>query len=465
MFQKYIHFNPDIEEAVIGICLLEKEAFGRTFGLLQPDNFYSEANKIIYGALKEMYHYSVPIDLFTVGDYLFNRKNIKVEDPYVTPYYLMKTTNAVCSSVHLEYHCHVIKRLWMEREIINITHGSLKLEGEVSEKIIRLNKAIQDINQNTQVKEWVDMSEVMYNIIMHQEEMERTGGKGLTTGLKTLDENNGGFFPGQMIVIGARPSVGKSAFMGQMALAMAKKGKVVGIISLEMNNTEVGARLSSIETEINYKTIYRNLYQDESQKKKWYERMQDYINYPIYISDATRVNAIDIKAKAQKLKHQHGLDCLMIDYMQLVAGDNSQRGRTRENEVSDISRNMKLMAKELNVPLVVLCQLNRMVSHRTGASRYPILSDLRESGGIEQDADAVMFLHRDYLLGEQYITDEHGNSTIDKADLIVRKWRSEESNIHIPLYFDGPKMQFREVNQIEHWKPVEVDYSGDNPFQ
>lgn len=464
MFKEWFHYNKIMEEAVIGICLLEKDAFGRTFGLVEAENFYVSANQTIYSVLKEMYQYSLPIDLGTVADYVYNRWNVEHLEKYDSWYYLAQTTNSVVSSHHVEYHCHCIKRMWMERELINLTHGKVKLEGEVGDQITQLNKAIQNIYQGQQKKEWVDMSELMYDIIMHQDEISKTGGKGLPTGIRSLDEENGGFFPGQMIVIGARPSVGKSAFMGQMALSMARKGKKVGIISLEMNNTEIGARLSSIETEMNFKTIYRNLYRDEDQKKAWYEKMQDYINLPIFISDATRVNSIDIKAKAQKLKHQHGLDCLMIDYMQLVAGDNEQRGRTRENEVSAISRNIKLMAKELQVPVIVLCQLNRMITHRTGQNRYPMLSDLRESGGIEQDADIVMFLHRDYLLGEQYMTDENGGSTEFKADLIVRKWRNEASNIHVQLEFDAPKMLFKEAKQFDKWKPENVDYTADNPF-
>ncbi len=467
MFQKYIHYNLDIEEAVIGICLLEKEAFGRTFGLIDVENFYLEGNKIVYETMKEMYNNSVPIDLYTVADYLFNRKNTPEINMYATPYFLMKATNAVCSSANVEYHCMVIKQLWMERELIKLTHGGVKLDGDLSAKVATISRALQNINQSNHVSEWMDMTEVMFNIVKHQEHMEKTGGKGVPTGIRALDAENGGFFPGQMVVIGARPSVGKSAFMGQMALAMAKANYTVGIISLEMNNTEVGARLSSIETDINYRTIYRNLYRDEDQKRQWYERMQDYLNLPIFISDATRVNSVDIKAKAQKLKHQHGLGCLMIDYMQLISGDNSQRGRTRENEVSEISRNIKLMAKELEVPVIVLCQLNRMITHRTGANRYPMLSDLRESGGIEQDADVVGFIHRDFLLGEAYAVDENGNSTEDKADFIIRKWRSEASNIHIPLFFDAPKMQFKELDRygkVDHWKPETEHFQDTNPF-
>lgn len=464
MYEKYIHYNHEIESAVIGACLLEKTAFGRIFGIVEAQHFYSEANRIVFETITEMYKWNTPIDLLTVAHQLFNKQRISLLDGAVTPYYLTKTTMHVCSAANLEAHSYILKCLWMEREIIKLTHGGISIEGDLMDKLNHLNKSLQKIYQGNQNKEWVDMSELMYDLIMHQEEITKTGGKGITTGISVLDTENGGFFPGQMIVVGARPSVGKSAFLGQMALAIAKTGKTVGIISLEMNNTEIGARLSSIETEINFKTIYRNLYRDEEQKRVWYEKMQEYINLPIFISDATRVNAIEIKAKATKLKHQHGLGCLMIDYMQLVAGDNDNRGRTRENEVSAISRNIKLMAKELNVPIVVCCQLNRMVSHRSGTNRYPMLSDLRESGGIEQDADVVMFLHRDFLLGEQFAVDEQGNSTENKADLIIRKWRNGGSNLHIPLDFDGPKMLFKEQNKFDVWKPDTEHLQTDNPF-
>jgi replicative DNA helicase len=155
----------------------------------------------------------------------------------------------------------------------------------------------------------------------------------------------------------------------------------------------------------------------------------------------------------------------MIDYLQLINSESDSKNRTRENEVSQISRTCKLIAKELNIPVVVLCQLNRAITSRTGVNRYPQLSDLRESGSIEQDADVVMFIHRDWMLGEQYSKDENGNSTEFSADLIVRKWRNGASNLHIPLEFSPKRMQFIEINQqrVDTWKP-EVDYSQDNPF-
>jgi len=464
-FTNHIHFSKELENAILGACILEKEAFGRTFGIIEQDSFYHDGNKIIYDALADMYSNGFPIDLLTVNDFIQNKKEITEINGSNIPFVLCQITKDVVSSAHLEYHCFIVKRMWMGRELIKLTHGGLKLEGEVKEQISQLNEAIQNINQGTFKKEWFDMSELMYDLMKHQEEMKKTKGMGITTGIATLDQENGGFFGGQMIVIGARPSVGKSAFMGQLAIGMAKTGKRIGIISLEMNNNEIAARLSALETQDDFKTIFRNLYRDEDHRAAWYDKIRTITDLPIFVSDKTKVSPIDIKAKVAKLKHLHGLDCLMIDYLQLVGNEEDRKNRTRENEVSVISRSCKLLSKDLNIPIILLAQLNRAVTQRKGLSRYPTLSDLRESGSIEQDADVVMFLHRDWLLGEEYTKDENGDSTENKADLIIRKWRNGASNLHIPLFFDAPKMMFRNGNQaINHWKPESVDYQQDNPF-
>lgn len=464
-FQKDKHYSRDLEAAILGACLLEKDAFGRTFGIISKENFYFDGNKLVYDAIAEMYNNGIFIDILTVNDYLLNKKEVSVIGGFNVAYYLVSLTDAVICSTHLEYHCYIIKRMWMERELISLTHGGLKLDGEIKQQIFQLSEAIQKINQGVYTKEWTDMTELMYDLVNHQEEMIKKAGKGITTGISILDQENGGFFGGQLIILGARPSVGKSAFMGMMAMAMAKQGHTVGIISLEMNNNEIAARLSSLETDETFRTIYRNLYKDENQRAAWYAKIGNITSLPIYISDATHVSASEIKAKAQKLKHHHGLGCLIVDYLQLVSADDINQRRTREYEVSQISRMCKLMAKEMNIPVMVLCQLNRESTKRTGTHRYPMLSDLRESGSLEQDADVVMFIHRDWLLGEEYMTDESGQTTENKGDLIIRKWRNEVSNLHIPLHFDGPRMLFKEIvrSKIDQWKP-EVNYTQDNPF-
>lgn len=465
-FKKHIHYSDELEAAVLGVCLLEKDAFGRTFGIMDKDCLYSDANKVVYDVLAEMYHAGIPIDLLTVTDYLFNRKKISDINGDNIPYYLSKLSRNVVSSANIEYHSFILKKMWMEREVLKLTNGGIKLEGDVKEQIYQLTKAIQEINQGVYTKDWQDMSELIYGLMKHQEEIALNNGQGITTGIPILDRENGGFFPGQLIVIGARPSVGKSAFMGQMAIAMAKKGVKVGIISLEMNNNEIAARLSSLESNMDFKMIFRNLYRDEDQKTIWYDKMRDIVNLPIFVSDKTKVTAVDIKAKASKLKNAEGLGCIFVDYLQLVNSEESFKNRTRENEVSQISRMGKLIAKDLNVPVIFLCQLNRQVTQRKGNDRYPVLSDLRESGSIEQDADVVMFLHRDYMAGIE--VDENGVSTESKADLIVRKWRNGKPNLHIPLHFDAPKMkfQFHNLNSIKEIAPEKEDNNESeiNPF-
>jgi len=466
-FKKGIHYSVGMEAAVIGAFLIEKDAFSRTIGLLEEPHFYYTANQIMYNAVAEMYNAGIGIDMISVYDYIQNTKKISDINGDNIPFYIAKVTNAVVSSAHLEYHSFVLKRMWMERELLKLTNGGALLTGDVAQQIRQITKAIEKINTGQYQKEWMDTRELMFELAKHQDTMQETKGQGLPTGINKLDELNGGLFGGQLIVIGARPSMGKSALMGQMALSMARKGKKVGIVSLEMNNNEIAARLSSIETTTDFKEIFRNLFKDEDARQKWLDKLSTFIKLPIFITDKTDVTATKIKAKTQKLIHEiKGLDCLFIDYLQLIGGDGEGKNRNREYEVSQISRMCKLMAKDLNIPVIILCQLNREVTKRTGKNRYPQLSDLRESGSIEQDADAVMFLHRDWMTGmAEYMYDENGNSRINHADLIVRKWRNGEPNLHIELEFIGSKMMFIERG-AHTYNPVEqIDEAiEENPF-
>jgi replicative DNA helicase len=297
----------------------------------------------------------------------------------------------------------------------------------------------------------------MVELYQHQETMKQSGGLGLSTGVKEIDQENGGFHPGQMVVIGARPSVGKSALAGSIALHAALNGHKVGIISLEMSNTEIAARLAALDTNTDFSVLYRGLYRDEYQTQAVYDKIGNHTSQlPIYVTDKTNVNVIEIRSKADKLKSLHGLDLLIIDYLQLIDVP-EMYNRTRENEIAKVSRYTKIMAKELNIPVVLLCQLNRESTKRTGEHRYPQLSDLRESGSIEQDADVVLFLHRDYMNGLS--TNEDGSSTEFQADLVVRKWRNGKNNFIIPMDFDPPKMKFvsRGIFNGEtsnNWQPI-----------
>jgi replicative DNA helicase len=455
-FKNGLNYSIELERAILGICVLLNNGFGRVYSLIEKDCFYNTANQVVFENLAEMYKSGLPIDIFTVADYIRRVKGIEMLDGYTPYYYITKLTNDVVNDTHLEYHCFVVKTMWMEREIVGLTHGSLgKLEGSISQQV----KVVQDKLYSLQTKaaehDWTDMTQLMVDLYQHQEEMKKTGGVGVITGISVIDKENGGFQNGQLVVIGARPSVGKSAFAGGIAVEMAKKNKTIGFVSLEMSNTEIAARLAAYDTDTDFNVVYRGLYKDMNDAHRLYERIANSTStLPIYVSDKTKVSVPEIRAKADKLKSMHGLDCLFIDYLQLVnSGGNGSYTKNRENEIAEMSRGCKIMAKELNIPVILLCQLNREVTKRTGDDRYPKLSDLRESGAIEQDADVVMFLHSDFMSGIEI--DENGNSTQNQSDLVIRKWRNGRSNFIVNLEFDRPKMKFSEKNSLP-----QISYPG-----
>lgn len=452
-FEKYKHYNPELESAIIGACMLETTAFARVCEILKAEMFYQEQNRIIYLAIHSMFNENMPIDLLTVCTFMV-RSSQKLPGDEIA-YVLTTKIRDVVSTAHLEYHAIMAKQMWLDREMIRIRTSGVDSSQDGITQLQTLQQEITNLSLNTVTNDWADMSELMVKLYEHQDSMMKTQGMGKATGFRLLDREYGGFHDGQVIVLAARPSVGKSAMAGQFAVNMAAKGIPVGIISLEMNNVDIAARIAAIDTSTDFSTVFRGLNMDEIQRQNLHERiLKSTANLPIYVSDATNVTVMDIKAKAYKLKQKKNLGMIIVDYLQLVDGDET-RNSTRENVVSKISRGMKIMAKELNIPILLLAQLNREVDKRKGESRYPQLSDLRESGAIEQDADVVMFLHSDYKSG--FTTDEHGNSTENKSNLIIRKWRNGRANVFIDLEFDGPTMRFTEPPSsmpVGNWKAV-----------
>lgn len=288
--KKGLHYSVQLEEAILAACLLEKSATGRIYGTLEPRHFYLEDHQKICQALFEMYDQNIPIDLVTVEAYMM-RKGVQLVNQNQWgdyAYYLAKITNCLVSTAHLEYHSHILREMWKLRELERLTHSGIDPMADTTKQISELNEQLNEIRGSEFKKEWYDMSELMVNLIRHQEDLKTGKKKFLTTGFKTIDRVNGGFWEGQFVVIGARPSMGKSALIGKMAMSMAKQGKKVGIISLEMNNNEVAARLSSLETEFDFATIFRNLFQDQDEHQRFYNAIAKKLaDLPIYISDKT----------------------------------------------------------------------------------------------------------------------------------------------------------------------------------
>lgn len=443
--------NYSIENTILGACISEPSAMGRVYDLLKPEYFQYEENKLLYTTLAEMYADYYPIDLITV----MSRLKTKVQDVNgsTIPYFLSTKIGAVTSTANLEVHCLILREAFIRAQLQSLILSGVG-QGDTLTELQTLLNRLQTLQEGMEVKEWQNIRELLVGLAKHQDKMTASKGQGIKTFINEIDRNTGGFFGGNFVIIGARPGVGKSALMGQMALDQAKSGKKVGIISLEMNNSEVTARLSSLHTSTDFNTIFRSLYRDEEERVNFYEKVNEIENLPLWVSDNTKVNANQIRAKVLKLKNQQGLDIVFIDYLQLVNADHSKNG-TRENEVSQISRGLKLMAKDLDIPVVVLAQLNRNITQRSNGHRYPQLSDLRESGSLEQDADAVIFLHKDWDAGIP--TNEDGSSTQFQADLIVRKWRNGPSNYTVPLDFIPSQMRFKERNTLIKLIKVEQD--------
>jgi replicative DNA helicase len=457
-----IEFSKKLESAVLGACLLEKTAVGRTYGTVTAECFYADDNKKIYKALVEMFDKNLPIDCLTLWQYMGD-ETLHAGN---TAWYLTRLTNDVVSTAHLEYHCHILKEMWRARELERITSKGIDASISTKEQLQRLNEEIRDIQGGDFKKDWYAMDELMYDLVQHQQNIASGNVKFLTTGFHAIDNLNGGFSAGQMIVVGARPSMGKSALIGKMAIQMAKQGKKVGVISLEMDNNQIAARLASVESDISFQSIYRNLFDDQLQQERFMNIISNQsAKLPIYVSDKTKVDVNEIKAKAAKLKSFKGCDCIIVDYLQLIETTSSNKNYNREQEVSKISRGLKLMAVEMDIPVVVVCQLNREGTKRTAKERLPRESDLRESGAIEQDADAILLLHRDWKAG--YETDpDTGNSTEFEADLLGVKWRNG-ATFHLKLDFDPPKMKFSEQSAVRTWRPapeIAEKANSDNPF-
>lgn len=463
-FKKGLHYSPEIEQAILGVCLIEKDGFGRIYGLVEEETFYSTSHRLVFASMRSMYEQGMMIDSYTVADFIMRHNGLEQIENIDILFFICRLNTYVVSGAHHEYHCHIIKMMWMEREIITLTHSGIR-EGSISEQIKAIQDKIYQLQQKSTRHDWTDMTQLLVDLYRHQEEMKKTQGVGIRTGLSTIDRDNGGFQNGQLVIIGARPSMGKSALIGGMAIDMAKTGLVIGIISLEMSNNEIAARLTAYDTNTDFNVVYRGLYRDKADAENLYAKVGNSTSkLPIYVSDKTKVSIPEIRAKAEKLKALHGLSCLFIDYLQLVSAIGGSYSKNRENEIAEMSRGCKIMAKEMNIPVVLLCQLNREVTRRKGHDRYPQLSDLRESGAIEQDADIVMFLHRDFMAG--FETNENGESTETQADLVVRKWRNGKSNFIIPMDFDPPKMKFSERKKFFQMplRPTSEVEKEEDPF-
>lgn len=414
----------DLERAVLGAMMLEKNAVTDTIDILKRESFYDPRHQFIFAAIQELFGTSQPIDILTVTNLLKTKGELAVVGGAA---YISQLTSRIASTAHVEYHARIISEMHIKRELIRMS-GEVMRDAfdETNDVFDVLNKAESDLF-NIAENNMGRAVDVMQNVVSKAiEEIERAsqnsdGISGVPTGFFELDKITAGWQRSDMIVIAARPAMGKTAFVLSMARNTAVDHNMgVAIFSLEMSSVQLVKRLIASETRLSAEKLRKgDLRDDEFQQL--HSRINKLSTAPIYIDDTPGISIFDLRAKCRRLKMQYDIQMVIIDYLQLMTAGSSKGAGNREQEISSISRSIKEIAKELNVPIVALSQLSRSVEQRGGDKR-PVLSDLRESGAIEQDADIVSFIYRPEYYG--FLQDESGNSNAGVGEIIIAKHRN-----------------------------------------
>ena len=416
--------DKELEEAVLGAIMLEKDAYSIVCDILKPDSFYEPANSKVYEAIQTLGASQRPIDMLTVTEQM--RLNGTL-DEVGGPAYIAQLTGRVASAAHVEYHARIVAQKYLARELINFTatisSKAYDESNDVDDLLQEAEGRLFEISQRN-VKKDVTQIDPIIQQAMTQIEVaanRKSGLSGLESGFHNLDKLTSGWQPSDLIIIAARPAMGKTAFVLSMAKNMAVNYNTpVAVFSLEMSNLQLVNRMISNVCEIEGSKIKSG----QLSQLEWEQliaRIKNLNGAPLFIDDTPSLSIFELQTKARRLVREHDVKIIIIDYLQLMNASGMKFG-SREQEVSMISRSLKQLAKELNIPIVALSQLNRSVESRTDGKR-PQLSDLRESGAIEQDADIVCFIHRpEYYLRSD--TDANGNDIRGKAEFIVAKHRS-----------------------------------------
>ncbi|MBK8847564.1 MAG: replicative DNA helicase [Bacteroidetes bacterium] len=414
----------DVEQIVLGAILLERNALNSVIDVLKPEAFYDEANGKIFAAIQHLFHTAQPIDLITVTNELKSRGELSIVGG---PYYISTLTNRVASAANIEFHARIIIQKYIQRELIRISTETIKDAFEdTTDVLVLLDKAEKNlfaIAEGNLRKQYDNMQTLISKAIKEYERAaaQPDGVIGTPSGFSDLDAITSGWQKSDLIIIAARPGMGKTAFVLSLARnAAVQFKKAVAVFSLEMSSVQLVNRLISSETEISGEKLRKgNLNEMEWQQLN--KKIQQLEEAPIYIDDTPAISIFELRAKCRRLVAERKVELIIVDYLQLMqAGGEMQRGN-REQEISTISRSLKSIAKELEVPIITLSQLSRSVETRGGIKR-PQLSDLRESGAIEQDADMVIFIYRPEYYG--VTEDEANNSTAGLAEIIVAKNRN-----------------------------------------
>ena len=413
-----------LEEAVLGALMLDKDAISIVLDILEPESFYLDSHQLIYKAMKRLFERSYPVDLLTVTEELKKGGHL---DAIGGPYYLVELTNKVASAANLEYHARIISQKFIQRELIRVSTETIRNAYEDTTDVFDLlddaEQGLFSIAEKSMSRSYDSMGSLAGKALKQIEALKdrEEGLTGIPTGFINLDRLTSGWQPSDLIIVAARPSMGKTAFVLSLARNTAADfKKPVALFSLEMSSLQLAQRLIAMEAEIPIAKL-RNGKLEEPEWKRLKNAIEHVSEAPIFIDDSPGINIFEMRAKCRRMKLQYDIQLIIIDYLQLMSGGGDNGRGNREQEVSAISRALKGLAKELDVPVIALSQLSRAVEVR-GGSKRPQLSDLRESGSIEQDADIVAFIYRPEYY--QLMEDEQGQSNKGVAEIIVAKHRN-----------------------------------------
>jgi replicative DNA helicase len=462
----------ELEEAVLGAIMLEKSAFDTVVEILKPECFYVEAHQQIYMAMQSLAQKSQPIDILTVVEELKRKEELEVIGG---PYFVTKLTNMVVSTANIEAHSRIILQKFIQRELIRISGEIISDSYEDSTDVFDLldeaESKLFEITNNHLRKNFDPIDRVLVKTIQRIEDLRHKNEdiSGIPSGFTGLDRVTYGWQNTDLIILAARPSVGKTAFalnLARNAALHAKKPTPIGLFSLEMSAGQLVQRILAAESEILLEKIARGKLEEHEMKQLYAKGIQRLGQAPIFIDDTPALNIFELRAKCRRLKNKHNIGMVIIDYLQLMSGTNENRNGNREQEISKISRDLKGLAKELGIPIIALSQLSREVEKRKEGNKMPQLSDLRESGAIEQDADMVMFLYRP----EYYdiTTNEMGDSNRGETHVRIAKHRNGSLEtiklralLHIQKFVDWEGDDFAGSGLPPgNWKPIK---DGDGP--
>ncbi|MDR0582658.1 MAG: replicative DNA helicase [Prevotellaceae bacterium] len=442
--------SPDFEKSVLGALMLEKEAIVEIQELLKPESFHNELHAKIFRAIQDINLRHEPVDMLTVAEELKKKGAL---DEIGGPYYLSQLTMTVNSAAHVEYHAKLLAQKYIQRQLITacskIVGKAFEEDVVVDELLDSAQQEIFDIAEGNIHRETEHVGAVVAQAIKELEaaQLRDDGLIGIASGYSAIDRITLGWQPADMVVVAARPSMGKTAFVLTMARNMSVDHKVpTAFFSLEMPSVQLVKRLMMNESGLDSNKIRGGTKLLPHEWTQIETSVRSLVEAPLFIDDTPALSIFEFRSKARRLVLSHNIKIIIVDYLQLMTGPPETQKSIREQEVSAISRALKAIAKELNVPIIVLSQLNRSVETR-GGNKRPQLSDLRESGAIEQDADLVLFIHRPEYYG--ITEDEQHQSTKNMAEILIAKHRNGQTG--------NVKLKFSQAKFTEWEEPVWVE--------